>query len=95
MATVYHRDDAGAPTFAFSTDRSNIAHFTALKTILKACLVFGYGGRPAAGWELIAEGARYIVLRNGPASGYVCLTSVSEYVTVHLAATFTGMNGMS
>lgn len=95
MATVYHRDQPGAPTFAFSTSGSNIAHFAALKTILKACLVSGYGSKPAAGWSLIAEGDRYLVLCNGTSSGYVCFTSTvgTSYFTIYLAATFTGMSG--
>ena len=95
MATVYHRDDSGAPTFEFSTNVTGIAHFTALKTILKACLVSGYGSKAAAGWVLIAEGERHLVLRNGSASGYVCFTSVAgtSHVTIYLASTFTGMAG--
>lgn len=95
MATVYHRDDSGAPTFEFSTSGTNIAHFAALKTILKACLVSGYGSKPAAGWILVAEGDRFLVLRNGTSSGYVCFTSVAatSYFNIHLAATFTGMSG--
>lgn len=96
MPTVYHRDDNGAPTFPFSSSASNIAHFNALKAILKACLVYGYGSKAGAGWVLVAEGDRYLVLRNGPASGYVCLTvptSALSTVQIYLAATFTGMNG--
>lgn len=95
MATVYHRDDSGAPTFAFSTSGTNIAHFAALKTILKACLVSGYGSKPAAGWILVAEGDRFLVLRNGTSSGFVCFTWVAatSYFNIHLAATFTGMSG--
>ncbi|RRV18131.1 hypothetical protein EGJ00_02050 [Pseudomonas saudiphocaensis] len=94
MATVYHRDQPGAPALTYSTDANNIAHFTSLKTVLKACLVLGYGSQPAAGWELISEGSDYIVLRNGSHSGFVCLTRIGGgAVRVFLAETYEGMSG--
>jgi hypothetical protein len=96
MATVYHRDDAGAPTYAMgSILSSNTMHFEAVRTILKACLVSGYDSRPAAGWTLVAESTNYLVLRNGALSGYVCLTWVGTgygYIDVYVAETFTGMS---
>lgn len=94
MPTVYHKDQAGAPSYGFSTGPSNVAHFNALKTILKACLVTGYGSLPAAGWELIAEGDLYLALRNGSHSGYVCFSRPSASAAgfeVWLAETFTGV----
>lgn len=97
MATVYHRDDAGAPTYAMgSVVPSNTMHFEAVRTILKACLVSGYGAKPAAGWTLVAESTNYIVLRNGAMTGYVCLTwsgAGNAYIDVYVAETFTGMSG--
>ncbi len=94
MATVYHRDQAGAPALVYSTATNNIAHFTALKTVLKACLINGYGAQPSAGWLLINEGVNFIVLRTGTLSGYVCLTwVVGGIVRVYLAETYTGMTG--
>lgn len=93
MATVYHRNQAGAPILQYSTNGSLVAHFTALKDILKACLVYGYGDRPAAGWSLINEGSDFIVLRNGSQSGYLCLSWSGAIVTVWLSETYTGMNG--
>lgn len=94
MAIAYHRDQAGAPALVYNTTSGANAHFTALKTILKACLVTGYGSQAAAGWALIAEGTNYIVLRNGTHSGYVCLSWVTGgAVRVWLAETFTGMSG--
>lgn len=94
MATAYHRDQSGAPALVYSTSVGGIAQFTALKTILKACLVTGYGSQPAAGWELTAEGSNYLVLRNGSHSGYICLTWLSGgVVRVYVAETFTGMSG--
>lgn len=93
MARVYHRDQPGAPAFPYAQQAGNVAQFIYLKTILKACLVAGYQGAPAAGWSLEAEGDRFVVLRNGTKSGYVCLSWAGGIVTVYLAATFTGMNG--
>ena len=91
MPTVYHRDDAGAPALSYGA--ASGLGFAALKTILKACLVSGYGSKPAAGWELIAEDTNYLVLRNGTHKGYVCFTwlSATNYVTVYLAETYTGV----
>lgn len=94
MPTVYHRDQPGAPSYVFSASTANAAHFNALKTILKACLVEGYGAQPPAGWELIAEGDQFLVLRNGTQSGYVCITrpaTNSSYVEIWLAETFSGV----
>jgi hypothetical protein len=97
MPTVYHRDDAGAPTYSMgSVVGTNTMHFEALRTILKACLVSGYGAKPAAGWTLVAESTNYIVLRNGLQTGYVCLTwtaTGSGVVDIYVAETFTGMSG--
>lgn len=75
MATAYHRDQPGAPALVYSTSGSSVAQFTALKTILKTCLVVGYVNKPPAGWELINEGADYIVLRNGGAQR-LCMLDV-------------------
>ncbi|MGF0337998.1 hypothetical protein [Ectopseudomonas toyotomiensis] len=93
MATLYQYSDAGAPALTYTTTVGGLAHFTAFKTVLKACLVSGYSGKDAAGWELIAEGASHLVLRPGSHSGYVCFTFGSNTVTIYLAATFLGMNG--
>lgn len=94
MATAYHRDQPGAPALTYSSSLNSVAQFTALKTILKACLITGYGSRPAAGWLLINEGANFIVLRTGSLSGYVCLTWVlGGAIRIYLAETYTGMSG--
>lgn len=91
MATVYHRDDAGAPALSYGTSSS--MGFVALKTILKSCLVTGYGSRAAAGWELIAEDTNYLVLRNGSHTGYVCFTWLTgtNYVTIYMSETYIGV----
>lgn len=94
MPTVYRREDAGSPVYAFNMAATNIAHFDCLKAVLKGCLVYGYGSKPAAGWALVSEGAQYLVLANATLSGYLCLTlpSVSAgYAEVWLARTFGGV----
>lgn len=92
MARMYHRDQPGAPVLPYQSG-TNSNHFEAFKTILKACLVSGYGAVPAAGWELISEAANHLILRPGTKSGYVCFTRESSQVvlTVWLAATYTGV----
>lgn len=93
MATVYHRDQAGAPA-VYSTSAYSVAQFANFKEVIKACLVLGYGTTPAAGWELITEGTNHIVFRNGSHSGYVCFTWLSGGVLrVYVADTFDGVNG--
>ncbi|WP_417797114.1 hypothetical protein [Stutzerimonas nitrititolerans] len=97
MARLYHRDQAGAPELAYSTAFSVATHFAALKIILKACLVYGYGAVPAAGWELTYESDRSLILRTGTRSGYVCffIPGSSGYaVEVWLAATFDGVDAV-
>jgi hypothetical protein len=95
MARVYHRDQAGAPALTY-TSAVTIAQFAAFKAVLKACLVNGYGGIPAAGWLLVNEGEYFLVLRNGSASGYVCFSTspaAPALMTIHVSATYTGMSG--
>lgn len=92
MVTVYKKGDAGAPALVYNTAQATIANFAAFKTILKACLVNGYGSKAAAGWELIAEGTQYLVLRNATHTGYVCFSWLGSYtMTVYLAETYSGV----
>lgn len=94
MATAYHNGQPGAPTWSTTVTAGAASAFAYLSAILKGCLVTGYVGRPAAGWELIAESSTYLVLRNGTHSGYICISvSDSSYLDVHLADTFDGMAG--
>lgn len=100
MPHVYSSKDAGLP--AFYTDYTpSLQRFTNFKLIFKACLVDGYGSRPAAGWELIDEGDMFLVLRNAAgnyftiSSAYYVRTSALEYhgvFRVFLHATYTGMD---
>lgn len=89
MATAYHRDQSGAPALTYSTSDS-IDHFSAFKTILKACLVEGYGSTPAAGWELVEENANLLILRSGSHSGYICFSHASTAVTVSMCDVYMG-----
>lgn len=93
MAIVYHRDQPGSPQYPFHTTAGNQAEWDAFLAIIKGCLIYGYGGRPAAGWELVHEVASYLVLRNGSKSSYVCFYRASSQVTVSVAATYTGVSG--
>lgn len=55
----------------------------ALKTILKACLVTGYGGKPGAGWTLREESDNKAIFRAGdPATSPVELEVDSGNITV-------------
>lgn len=94
MPTVYRRTDTGSPSYTFASPYQNT--FNAMKAILKGCLVYGYNNRPAAGWELIDEGAQYLILRNGAHSGYMCLSWINTgyaRLRITLAETFTGVAG--
>lgn len=90
MVMHYSKYDPGVP---FTLEGGGgLTGFQNLKKILLACLVTGYGAKAAAGWSLEAEGPAYLVLANGPKSGYLCLTFQTA-VQVYLAKTFTGMSG--
>lgn len=93
MATFYHRDQPGSPALTYSTSASGSVQWDGVVAVLKACLVSGYGSQPAAGWELIAEAASYLVLRNGSHSGYVCLSHSNMVITISVAETYTGVAG--
>lgn len=55
----------------------------ALKTILKACLVTGYGGKPGAGWTLREESDNKAIFRAGdPATSPVELEVDSGNITI-------------
>lgn len=90
MPTLYSSIDTGVPSISIGT--GDTFYFGALKTILKACLVSGYGSKPSAGWTLAAEDTNYLILRNGSGSGYICFTYTTlGFVRISLAATFDGV----
>ena len=89
MATIYNKTDPGAPALGKSSSGAR----EAFKAVLKACLVYGYDGKPAAGWTLAAEDTYHLILCNAKQTGYICFTFYSghDFVRVTLAATFTGV----
>lgn len=90
MVRVYH---SGMPSVPTQTNGVRFNDF--LIRLIKACLVTGFGTTPGAGWALEAEAADYIVLRNGPGSGYLCLHLNNQVMTVSMAETYTGVvNGL-
>ena len=54
--TLYTSEDANAPRLTHAAG--------SLKTVLKACLVTGYGSKPAAGWQAAFEENNKIALRS-------------------------------
>ncbi|MFD1699871.1 hypothetical protein ACFSB1_11085 [Halopseudomonas phragmitis] len=91
---LYHRDQAGAPSISYANNR--VADWAALTLILKACLIDGYSGRPAAGWTLEDEGSDFVVFRNGSQSGYFALVqeaTQASLATVYLLYSYSGMSG--
>ncbi len=71
--TVYRWDDPGAPDLNAIMPTTNDKKRLWMHTVLKACLVDGYGGKAAAGWampheEITSEGCRF-VLKNAANSG--------------------------
>lgn len=90
MATAYHRDQPGAPALITGGGQSGQQIFATFRSILIGCLVAGYEGCPAAGWELIAESSSILVLRNGNHSGYVQFSYSAGQIIVYLSAGYSG-----
>lgn len=89
MARIYHWQDTGSPGRSLSGNAS-----ARLRTILLACLVNGYQGKPPAGWTLVHDATGGFSLRNGPGTGIINLSDFStlSYGTlqVTLLETVTG-----
>ena len=71
--TVYRWDDPGAPDLSALHPSNNERDLMYFHTVLKACLVTGYGAKAAAGWTMPHEettptGNRF-VLTNAASSG--------------------------
>lgn len=96
MATAYNKDQPGAPSGPYSASPGHRNHFDALKAILKAALVYGYGVVPAAGWSLAYEASDTLILGTASGSGYVCfkmgIYSGYTHAEVWLASTFEGVD---
>lgn len=91
---IYRSTDTGAPTRGALTGLP----VNMLRQILRACLVDGYGSKPAAGWSIVDEGSAGFSITNGPGSGiinfWMPVAAVSYYpIAIYLAESFTGSSG--
>jgi hypothetical protein len=77
---IYRSTDAGAPQLGTTIDGS-------LATILKACLVTGYGEKVAAGWTAPWQGTNQIALQMGAGSSGRIL-AIDDSVDYRYAYTF-------
>ncbi|WP_107878514.1 hypothetical protein [Neisseria animaloris] len=68
--TLYQSTDAGAPQLTATAG--------SLKTILKACLVTGYGDKQPLGWESAHEDSTYIAFRSKHNKASKCWISVDN-----------------
>lgn len=68
--TLFQSTDDGAPQLTASAG--------SLKTILKACLVTGYGDKQALGWESAYEDSTYIAFRSKHNKASKCWVSVDN-----------------
>lgn len=80
MPTVYSWQDVDGPGM-INVGASPAAQATAMINIFKACLVNGYPGKPAAGWELIYETDKILYVRNSNKSGTVALQFARSVVS--------------
>lgn len=86
---IYSSLDAGAPQLSLTAG--------ALNTVLKGCLVTGYGDKPAAGWEVAHEdmathklairsispkSIKSVLLLNDSATGAATVTAYNDWDTV-------------
>lgn len=76
VPTVYRWDDAGVPGRPGGTSNADRVNY--LGSILRACLVTGYGTKSAAGWselhhQFASPGDGRLVLQNGTQTGVVDL----------------------
>lgn len=83
--TVYSSLDTGAPALPSTAGQR---FFDNLRLILLACLVNGYGSKPAAGWTLVQDHADGFTLSNG--EGFINIVNVSNStVAIYLMETVT------
>lgn len=83
--TLFQSTDESAPQLTASAG--------SLKTILKACLVTGYGDKQALGWESAYEDSTYIAFRSKHNKASKCWISVDNQY--ERAAVVTGYHEMS
>lgn len=81
MLKVYRSSDAGAPVWAEDGP-------SGLISVLKGCLVTGYGTKPAAGWAVLFDAWQeqgFFSLTNGPRSGALGLMKRLSYNELFVA----------
>ena len=84
--TLYQSTDEGAPQLTAAAG--------SLKTILKACLVSGYGQKQALGWEAAFEDSSYIALRSRHNKASKCWLSIdNQYPRAAEVAGYHEMSG--
>ena len=82
--TVYTHFDTGAPTL-----RGNTA-FSKLRAVLKACLVDGYGDKPAAGWTMPHDVTGGFSLSNGDGVvSFTVRTTDHNYLDIYVMESIT------
>ena len=92
---IYRSTDAGAPTRTGLTG----THVNMLRQILRACLVDGYGAKPAAGWSVVDEGSQGFSITNANGSGIINFFQADTRpyyygITIYLLESMTGsVNG--
>lgn len=96
---MYTRDDVGSPLLSYGSGSNVVSSqtwMTNMRAILRACLITGYGSKPAAGgWTIESESTNHLLLRNGPGSGYVFFrlleNGARNCIEVFLAQTVTAV----
>lgn len=89
---VYSSLDAGAPALTGT-------YYNKVRTILDACLVYGYGSKPAAGWIITHSHAEGVAYSNGEGNAYFAyqdskrtLAGIIEVITGSSAKVPSGEN---
>lgn len=85
---LYTFEDEGAPTLLSA---SGVSSFQNLRTVLKACLVTGYGGKPPLGWTIGHETENAISFGNG--NGFAVFIFSGSASTTNLYAMETITDG--
>jgi len=93
--TLYRSSDTDAPQFVRDSDRST--QFQNFMNVIKACLVDGYGDKPAAGWSVKLEGTddngyETVVLQNAGTGMCAMFKHNGDYLELSVAKDITGLN---
>lgn len=90
MAVHYRWNDDGSPGRTLAGNQID-----RLKTILKACLVTGYGTKPGAGWSMVHEHASGFSLTNASRTGIlnIVVGPLTWYFHVYALESVTDSSG--